>query len=163
MSVETGRLVHISTKQKFKTHFSKLLILMNTSTMPSIKRPGKPFRPSSASARLESRAQPSSFENGRPATAAPGLYGQGRGAGRGAGGRGSATNVAPAKNTKWMMNRMADLDIDVKNEQPARRMTLGAVDGLTDKDKEQAARVRHYATSAPPGTSLKVFFTLSLS
>ncbi|XP_072171177.1 cilia- and flagella-associated protein 337-like [Diadema setosum] len=124
--------------------------------MSPIKRPGKPIRPSSASARLESRPPPSVFEDGRPATAAPGLYGRGRGAGRGGGGAGrggqSATNVAAA-NKKWMTNRMADLDENVKAEQPARRMTLGAVDGLTDKDKEQAARVRHYATSAPPGGS----------
>ena len=128
--------------------------------MPQIKRPGKPIRPSSAAARLESRPPPSAFEDGRPATAAPGLYGRGRGSGRGSGGAGrggqSATTVAAGQ--KWMLNRMTELDEDIKVEQPARRMTLGAVDGLTEKDKEQAARIRHYATSAPPGATLKVIF-----
>ncbi|XP_022086406.1 WD repeat-containing protein on Y chromosome-like isoform X1 [Acanthaster planci] len=106
------------------------------------RRMGKPIRPTSAQAKLQSRGTPNVLEETRPATAAAGSRGLGHAGFTPSSSRGQVSQTTSAWGT-----RVND-DIP-KIETQVRRLTLGVVDGLAEKADSAITRSRQTAHSAP--------------
>ncbi len=106
------------------------------------RRMGKPIRPTSAQAKLQSRGTPNVLEETRPATAAAGSRGVGHAGYTPPGSRGQMPQTPSA----WGSRVNDDIP---KIETQVRRLTVGAVDGLADRADSVMTRGRMTAHSAP--------------
>ena len=108
------------------------------------RRMGKPIRPTSAQAKLQSRGTPNVLEETRPATAAAGSRGVGHHSGYTP--PGSRGQLSQQASSTWGSRINDDIP---KIETQVRRLTVGAVDGLADRADSVMTRGRMTAHSAP--------------